>query len=277
MARFLTGRPVRLTHKFLDEETVLNPASVTVTITPRSGGPAQTETATKSGDLWTATFAALPRGEYDVLWNGGAVAQDNGVFEVTGNVLFTLPEARASDKELRDKTEYPADEIAHYREVIEYEFEKITNRSFVPRRKTFTFDAPGADAVWLGVHDPIALVAISGPEGPLALSDYRLDRDGVLSGLDGLVAGDPITVTVDYGMTNPPPDVVRAALIRLRYLLASESSGIPDRATMFQAANGGMFYLATAGRSGFQTGIPEVDYVLGQYTYHALYGVMSIF
>ena len=278
MARYLTGRAITLTHKFLDDETVISPSSVSVTITPLAGGANSTLPASLVNGFYSATFPPQVMGEYRVSWVGTTPAvTDVGTIDIVSNFLFTIPEARDSDRELKSQADYPAAEIAHYREVVEYEFEKITNRSFVPRRRTITIDAPGVDAVWLGIHDPKALVAISGPTGPLVVSDYRLDSDGILSGLESLPEGDSLSITVDYGFTEAPPDVKRAALIRLRYLLASETSGIPDRATMFQAANGGMFYLATAGRSGFQTGIPEVDHVLSQYTYSALYGVMAAF
>lgn len=275
MARFLTGRGITLRHTFLDGEAVLSPTSVSVTATPLSGGTPTTAPAVADGNEWVATLPALTMGEYEVTWDGGAVAVDHSTFDVSRTLLFTVPEARDSDRELRDATEFPASEITHYREVIEHEFEKITHRSFIQRRRTVPLETTGADARWIGLHDPTALVAISGPDGPLAVSDYHLDADGVLSGLSALPVGTPLEVTVDYGFRQTPPDVKRAALIRLRYLLAAENSGVPDRATMFQAANGGMFYLATAGRSGFETGIPEVDHVLSQYTYSALYSVMG--
>lgn len=76
-------------------------------------------------------------------------------------------------------------------------------------------------------------------------------------------------LVIEYvaGFTQVPRDIARAGLIRLRSILAAERSAIPDRAVSFVAAEGGTYTLATPGRSGSQTGIPDVDGVLKRYSY----------
>jgi hypothetical protein len=80
-----------------------------------------------------------------------------------------------------------------------------------------------------------------------------------------LAAGAVISVAYEYGISPPPADVKRAALLRVRDLLVSINSGIPDRAVTFQVNDMGTYQLATAGRAGFETGIPEVDAILSRY------------
>jgi hypothetical protein len=83
--------------------------------------------------------------------------------------------------------------------------------------------------------------------------------EGFLDGCDG-----SLTVTYEYGFTAVPEDVKRAAMLRGRTVLYDRDSGIPDRAMSFNV-DGAQYALATAGRSGFETGIPEVDAILGRY------------
>jgi hypothetical protein len=61
----------------------------------------------------------------------------------------------------------------------------------------------------------------------------------------------------------------------LRSLLTAQRSGIPDRATAFVAAEGGNFTLATPGRNGYETGIPEVDATLKRWKFSVFYDVLG--
>lgn len=272
--RFLSGRGITLKHTFEDDESVLNPSAVSVTVLAEGAEPVTAQG--DGGEGFTAEIDALPPGFYRAQWVGSDPdVTDVDAFEVVDRFLFTVREARAADSDLEDADDYPASEIAGYRLVIETEFETITGRSFIPRRRVLSFEADGTDLVWLGVHDTRALVALSGPSGPLTVSDYHLDANGLLSGLEGFPEGTRLTATVDYGFEFPPADVKRVGFVRLAFLLAAETSGIPDRATSFVAAEGGTFTLATPGRRGSKTGIPDVDAVLSEYTYDVLADVMG--
>ncbi|MGR6999940.1 hypothetical protein ACU686_20660 [Yinghuangia aomiensis] len=70
-----------------------------------------------------------------------------------------------------------------------------------------------------------------------------------------------MTVDYTYGFPELPADARRAALLRIRDVLLSRDNAIPDRATSFQITDGGSYTLATAGRAGYETGLPEVDAV----------------
>lgn len=273
--RYLNGRGVNLSHKFLDDEDVVTPASVSVTVYDATGVSVFTQADLVAVEgLYSAAAGLLPQGAYRVVWSSPTHV-DVEYVEVMGGQLFTIPEARASDSELIDAGDYPGAEIKHYREVVEVEFETITGRSFVPRTVRVPVETDGSDTAWLGLFDCAALTALEGPDGALVAEDYRLESNGLLNGLSALPEGTVLVATVDYGFRATPQDVKRAGLVRLRYLLAAESSGIPDRATSYVAAEGGTFTLATPGRSGYKTGIPDVDAVLALYSYTVLHDVMA--
>jgi hypothetical protein len=274
--RFLSGRGVKLTHTFLDDESPLVVPAVSVTVRDASGATVYTGDATSSGDEWAATFPAVPEGVYTVSWQAGQTATDTTGFEVVGGYLFTLPEARGSDMDLADSARFPTAELKHYREVVTDEFETITARSFVPRTARVEVEGDGTSSLYLGYFDVTALKGVDGPSGAEDMTGWTVDPSGFVKAPFELRGGDRYTVTFRYGFGQVPEDVKRAGLLRLRSVLTAERSGIPDRATAFVAAEGGNFTLATAGRNGWETGIPEVDAVLKRYKYSIFYDVFGV-
>ncbi|MEV7589734.1 hypothetical protein AB0O42_05615 [Streptomyces sp. NPDC089922] len=274
--RFLSGRGVKLTHTFLDDESPMTVPSVAVTARDATGATVYTGAATSSGTEWTATLPALPEGVYTVEYAAGPMATDRATFEVVGTFLFSLPEARGSDVDLEDAVRFPTAELRHYRGVVEEEFQTITGRSFVPRTARVEVEADGTRSLYLGYFDLGALRAVDGPSGPVDAAGWVMDPAGSLRAPYELREGDRYTVTFSYGFAQVPEDVKRAGLLRLRSLLTAERSGIPDRATAFVAAEGGNFTLATPGRNGYETGIPEVDATLGRYKYRIFYDVFGV-
>lgn len=277
--RALKGRPLNLAHTFLadDEETPLTLDAVTVTLIDALGATVVTGAAVDAGQgTWTATFPAQPLGPYVIEWSSGDYTEYDHV-EVVGGFLFSVSEARASDTYLADSAAFPSNEIVAYREVVESEFQDITSRSFTTRVKYVNY-------VYAGVGDYIVLVpdaqAIEGVwidgEPVDDFSDWTVNRLGMVStGKDVTQAGSTLTVAIRYGFTNPPAKIAQAGMVRLRNLMASESSGIPDRATTWQPEEGGTFRLATPGMSGFETGIPEVDATLKRYTLDTVLAVYA--
>ncbi|MEU9059015.1 hypothetical protein AB0D13_09100 [Streptomyces sp. NPDC048430] len=274
--RFLSGRGVKLTHTFLDDEESMVVPAVSVTVRDATGQTVYTGDATSSGDEWKTSLPAQPEGVYTVDWTAAGLAVDRGGFEVVGGFLFTLPEARGSDVDLADKDRFPTAELRHYREVVEDEFETITARSFVPRTTRVEVEADGSSGLYLGYFDVTGLEAVDGPSGAEDVAGWAVDRMGFVRAPYDLPEGARYTVTFVYGFGQVPEDVKRAGLLRLRSVLTAERSGIPDRATAFVAAEGGNFTLATAGRNGYETGIPEVDATLGRYTYRIFYDVLGV-
>lgn len=286
MKRYQIGRAATLTHTFeTDDEAVLPAASVTVTVLNADDAQVASGAATPVSDSWSFTLplASLDAntGVLSVVWSafdagGVLLGRDTVLVEVVGGVLFTVRDARNSDSELAIASEYPGSEIASYRDVIAEEFETITGRSFVRRTRDVVVETDGSDAQWTGLFDVAALNAAVDVYTALPVDGLAVDANGVLSGLSALPEGTVVRVRVTYGFAAVPEDVKRAAMIRLRYLLAAESSGVPDRATSYVAAEGGTFTLATAGRSGYKTGIPDVDAVLALYSRNVLRDVLAV-
>ncbi|MEU4714686.1 hypothetical protein AB0F73_13655 [Micromonospora purpureochromogenes] len=256
MARYLAGRGVNLAHTFLEDETPLTPAEVTVTVTrDGSSTPAITGTATRAGDVYTFSAGMLPEGCYAVRWDGGPLAVDVVTVEVTGGPLFTIPELRASDEDLT-AARFGTAEVRLAREVVEAEFQRITGRSFTPRTAYLAaadFPAPGE---LLPFRDVRSVTALGPSTGPLAVE--RIGPYGYAPELPEGTTG----VEVAYGFTSTPEGIHRAGMLYARWLLNEERSSIPDRATSFQPGDGGTYTLATPGRAGYETGIPTVDAVL---------------
>ena len=274
--RFLSGSGVKLTHTFLDDESPLTVPAVSVTVRDSTGQTVYTGDATNSGDAWSVALPAQPEGVYTVDWVAAGLAVDRDGFEVVGGFLFTLPEARQSDMDLADTGRFPTAELKHYREVVEDEFERITARSFVPRTARVEVEGDGTPILYLGYFDVAELKAVSGPSGAEDVSGWGVDSTGFLRAPYDLPEGARYTVAFRYGFGQVPEDAKRAGLLRLRSFLTAERSGIPDRATAFVAAEGGNFTLATAGRNGWETGLPEVDAVLKRYKYGIFYDVFGV-
>lgn len=274
--RFLSGRAAVLRHTFLDDEEPLSVSAVSVTVRDASGQTVYTGDATGATDVWSVSLPAMPEGVYTVSWVAGTTATDVTRFEVVGGFLFTIPEARGSDFDLADRDRFPAVEVRHYREVVEDEFEAITGRSFVPRVARVLVEADGTRTLFSGYFDAMAVKAVDGPSGALDPEGWTVNAFGVLTAPYDLPEGDRYAVTLAYGFPQVPEDVKRAGLLRLRSLLTAERSGIPDRATAFVAAEGGNFTLATAGRNGWETGIPEVDAALKRYRFGIFYDVLGV-
>lgn len=257
--RFQAGRPVKLTHTFLEDDDPITPTSVTVTVVADGGtAPVASGAATSAQGVFTFSAGLLPEGVYTATFDGGAVAKDTVTFEVTGGVVFTNPELRGTDADWA-ATRYPAAKVRAAREATEVEFERITGRSFTPRTRRFTVQTDPDGSVFLPCMD---VLSVSTQDG----TGQTFNRYGYFAEVEGLQPCTVYTLTVRYGFTDVPQDVKTAAVTRAKYFLTEERSGVPDRATSFQPDQGGTYTLATAGRAGFETGIPDVDKVLKDYT-----------
>lgn len=269
MRRYLSGRSVTLSHTFLDDdEATITPAAVTVTVT-RAGSTTATVQgpATLTGGKFTFTAGLLSEGVYTVRWDG-ATYVDTVLIESVGAYLFSAIEARQVDPDLTVQ-KYTSEKVREAREAVETEFQRITGRSFTPRTVRLTLDHDGSDFLVLPVRDVRAVSSLVDAAGAPVTVTLGVEEFGALTGLSALPEG-YYSLDVAYGFAAVPEDIKRAGITRLRSLLHGERSGIPDRATTFQAMEGGTFTLATPGRGGSETGIPDVDAILARYTYRVL-------
>lgn len=266
--RYLVGRPVALRHVFVDGDDVLSPPAVTVTVT-RAGStdPTIDGPAAPDGDGWTLAAGLLPMGLYAVRWDGGSTAVDMTSVEVVGGRLFGVPELRAADPELTVER-HPADVVEAVRTTVEAEFERITGRSFVRRLLYIPVVELPECGHLLPVRD-VAEVTALGVE-PEAVTVERFGAYAYVPELPPETTG----VEILYGLPAVPAGIKRAGLLFARWLLLEDRSGIPDRATSYQPAEGGTYSLATPGRAGAETGLPVVDAVLAGYQHRIVESVM---
>ncbi|BEP14811.1 hypothetical protein acdb102_31220 [Acidothermaceae bacterium B102] len=277
--RAIRNQPATLTTMFYnDEAPVSADAAVTVTITKADGTTLASAAAATLGAVGVYTYALAPQALLNyltVVWTGsfsGVTRSQTTFCEIRGGQLFSLAEARASDTALSDTTKYPTQLLKDCRGEIEDEFERITYQSFVPRFRRVTRDGTGTERMVMSERRIRTLLAGSLYGVALTTNDLaavsptiwgelvRTDGGFWTSGYRNVV------VEFEYGWDGPPADVRKAALTRFRTRVVESRSGIPDRATSFAAPEGGTYAMATAGRNGWQTGIPDVDAVLQRYT-----------
>ncbi|WP_034088742.1 hypothetical protein [Streptacidiphilus albus] len=283
--RLRLGRPTVLSFDPNDDETDFIVTNVAVTIfTGRLASATDTVnqvitiSATGTGP-YTATWTPTALGQYTAYWTF-----DGGwrrlYFEVTEAPIVSVTDVRGFDP-LLNATAFPTGLVTAARDSVEEEFENITGRSFVIRSRTVEFktwdweysevfpdtDIQRVTTFTVNGGDATSMIVDVGPEW----IDVSLDAGVGWTDADLLTLGFPISAvndcicTYEYGVYPPPGDVRRAALLRIRDVLLNVNSAIPDRATSFQVTEFGTYSLATAGRGGFDTGMPEVDAILGRH------------
>lgn len=281
--RVLLAFPATLTASYVIDETPVDAGAVTVTVTNAAGSVVSTGPATQTaiGEYSYTLPAQSALGPLTAVWAGAATVTTYP--EVVGSQLVSLADIRASDKQFADTTRWPTGLLATARDTVMAEFERITGRSFVLRGGTFTDFIDQTGSVLLPDTDIQSVDSATLDGAPLDVSTLKPERTGLVTGVptpagaqlgqfwDGAIsslipAPGVLVLSYTYGFRVVPEEVYRAAIIRARWVLASDTSGIPDRATSYTADTGGTFQLATAGIGPWQTGIPDVDSVLARYT-----------
>lgn len=243
-----------------------------------AAGAATTKPADSTG-VYRFTLTPAHTAQLDVLvlrWSGtfeGTAQTRTTRVEVAGDFYFTVPEAREADPSLQDQAKVSATALEVARRQVEAECEEICGVAFVRRYRRETLDGDWSSWLQLGSLHPRQVlgivvdgVALTGPE----LADVAVYPDGRLERKElGTFAGGSqnVVVTYEHGYDYPPFDLQRATLTRLRSVLAASRGTIPDRALSFTSVEGGTFSLATPGRGGSETGIPDVDVVYKRHSH----------
>lgn len=281
--RVLLAFPATLAASFVIDETPVDAGDVTVTVTNAAGVTVSTGPAVQTavGEYSYALPAQSTLGQLTAVWTGAATVTTYP--EVVGGQLISLADLRASDKQFADTSRWPTAALAAARDEVTAEFARITGRSFILRGGSFTDVIDQTGSILLPDVDIQSIDSATLDGTAVDVTTLKADRTGLLTGVptpsgsqlgqfwDGAIsslipAPGIFTVAYTYGFRVVPEDVYRAAIIRARWVLASDTSGIPDRATSYQAEQGGTYTLATAGSGPWQTGIPDVDAVLTRYT-----------
>lgn len=281
------GDAATLSATFADLAGVtVDPGVTTLTITRESDGSAVVTGAATSGTLATPRTYALTGDKTALLdrltavWTSAAQANNSPatitqVYEVIGDWLFTVAEARAAHPDLVQAT-YPDAQIAAARERITEWFEQICGVSFVRRYRRVTLSGDGSEALMLpnGRIETVrgADLRTSGGATWTALTsgelaDLYADDGGVLlrESLGLWTTGRRnVRIAYEHGWEHPPEPIKRAAI---RLLLAQVfPSNLSDRA-LSETNSLGTFRLAApdARTWGRWTGLPEVDVILALY------------
>ncbi|MFI9558870.1 hypothetical protein [Nonomuraea endophytica] len=279
---------------YLDEQPIDSSTSVEVTLTDPDGAVVHSGTAASAG-AGTGRYTFTVPGQPALTWLtatwsatvGGSAVVAADVVEVVGGFYFTLAEGRAFDASLADATKHTLAELVTTRQEVETECESICGRAFVPRFRRVSLAGTGTPELVLpdGGDELRAGVALRGVRSVRAvkvapragqpyvalsageLAALAVMPDGTLRRTDGRIWAEGVqNVVLDYefGADAPPVDLKRAAMRRFRWLLNQPYSGVGDRATSFQAVEGGVYQLDTADATS--TGIPDVDAVYDRYS-----------
>lgn len=202
-------------------------------------------------------------------WTSSAGPVTTTTVEVVGGYYSTIATMRASDPSMVDTQKFSSARLLGARRFVEDEFEQYCNRAFIPRFATAIIRSPGSqDLVF--PHPDIRSVRTATCDGvAVDLAQIILPSPSGVVRLDGICwpLGD-ISVGYEHGLNRPPAPIVRAFHTRVRNVVASLNSAVPDRATTFSSDVGGTYALLTAGRGGSITALPEVDVALREYEFH---------
>lgn len=278
--RVLVGVAAQVVTSFMDQDGEPTAAlgAVTVDVTAGDGSVVATGAAVTSTGT-TQTYALPAQSALNFLtlvWKDAGVTRMTTHVDVVGGYYFSVAQARAFDDAITTDLATNARIIATRHEV-EVEAERLIRRSFVPRYRRILCIGGGDELLRTGVRDVRSIRSVRTfnfngttyiDHTPAQLAAIRTAQWGGLTRLDGFYwpVGQTVAVELEHGWDRPPPDLLHAVLTRLLSRLYMETTGIPDRAISYTPVEGGSFAIATPGRNGFDTGIPDVDAVYQGYS-----------
>ena len=286
--RFIRGLPGTLACTAVVEETSIElgmPVSVSVINAAGTVVASGIADSTSTGVYTFLLPAQTVLSPLTTTWTGSAGTMTT-YDAVVGAPLFSLPDLRAADEAFTNTSLFPTSALVAAREAVTDEFAAICGRSFVRCGGSYAAPLGEFGTALLPVTDVDVLLSADVDGNPIDVSTLAVETDGLVSGLpvytaytlgllwgvwDGLYSQFTpgpglLTISYEYGFNTVPSDIYRAALIRARYILGAQRSGIPDRATSYSAVEGGTYSLATPGSGVWQTGVPEVDAILARWT-----------
>jgi hypothetical protein len=275
LIRVLQTAQVTLTHTFYVDETPTDAVgSVTVTTRRLDGtlvGSPATATSLGSGVYTFVKPGYVDLDTHLVEWSGtvaGAALKVHDVVEIVGGFYFGLAEVRAMKPPL-DPAIYSTAELAAKRTEVEQEVDRITHTSFVPRFARVVLSGNGTDRLRTPDMDLRTIRAIKTAWliggtfhvwDSTEISYVGAHIGGVLIRDIGLIwprGTNNVIIEYEYGQEYPPEDLRSATKKRLRSLLSSSTSSIPDRTLSYSTPDGASYRLTTPSKE--MTGIPDVD------------------
>jgi hypothetical protein len=270
--RVLRTARATLTRAFyLDEVATPASGAVDVTITRQDGTAFQTASIPTPdvNNGYSFTFNGSDSiDELDLTWTatvgGDAIILDQDLIQVVGGFIMGLADIRGIDSKFRGTSgtaQYPTSTLIEKRIEVEDEFERICGQAFVPRYARETLSGTGRRELVL--KWPLLRKVISVKVGGTAYSAgvvnaFGADELGILRYEPGWPVGvGNVVVEYEHGQDRYPTGLVRVGKLRLKSLLLTQQSPLPDRAERIATTETGIVMLAVAGQD--TTGIPEVD------------------
>jgi hypothetical protein len=144
---------------------------------------------------------------------------------------------------------------------VEDEFERICGQAFVPRYSRDVLSGPRRGPLrlrWPRLRRVLSVTVGGVAWSPSAVAEFGPDPLGLLRHGGGWPYGvGNIVVEYEHGMDRPPTGIARVAKLRMKSLLLTGQSPLPDRAERISTTDAGTFTLAIASQES--TGIPDVD------------------
>ncbi len=275
--RVLRTSKATLTRTFyLDEGAVDASGSVSVSVTRWDGTVVQGP-VTASGPVdhaYSFTYDGSDvLDEVTVTWTatvgGDAIVLDQDVIQVVGGHFLGLGDLRNKiDPVFRNAERYPTQDLIDRRIEVEDEFERICGQAFVPRFAVDHLSGTGR-AGPLPLKWPnlrlVRAVTVGGTALAVdAVAEFGRDPLGLLRRDAGWPYGTGnVVVEYEHGMDRPPPDIARVFKLRMKSLLLTTKSPLPDRAERLVTTEVGPVILARP--TAYSTGISEVDAALDRW------------
>jgi hypothetical protein len=285
--RILRSSPATVTMTFYNGSTPVNAdGAVTVTVKKADGTTLATGSASgPTSNVYSYVIPAQANLNFlTITWSCTISSQAVTVTsyaEIVGGFLFSLSELRTTDTRLSDMTKFPDAKLIEERLSVEAEFEDITGRSFTPKFYREEYADIGDGYISLQRPEPSAVTKLT-VDGVDRLSwvtsNYiRFDPSepfvlNLTVEASSLLFASQVTIEYEYGMRQVPRKVRDAAIKRAKGNLLGQNSAIDERAVTVSTPEFGTMTLATPGRFGWETGIPDVDVVLERYQLHSSAG-----
>lgn len=284
--RILIGTAATVTSLRLDADGVAADAAVGVHVTITRGDGTvivnnQVATHGTTGQYTYAPAATLNTqlDLWKAVWTDDTTGQTWTTYhDIVGAYVATMTDIRAFEI-LSDAATYPNATVIGRRAEAEDELERLRRVSFVPRYARLTLNGNNdcAIATGLGWLRAVRSVTIYTQQGSTstafssaelaACQPTGLDAEaGRIVRADGYLfpAGtNNVVIEVEHGYTGWGSDLRNAFLARLRYLLTSSNSALPQRAKAYTNSDGQLITLTMPDSDS--TGMPEVDAVYGRY------------
>lgn len=262
MDRILRNGEATLRNTWYADGVAVDPGAVTVDVVAADGTVVEADGPVTGGGAAARAYTLSPElnvhlGILTLTWKSATRGERETQADVAGGFYFAIAELRAEYPDLADVDDYPAAKIAKKRQSAEDRIEKMTHFAGVPRAKRFPLSGDGSSSLMLPVHYPRRVLAGTIGADVLDLDEVALDPISVNRDLTWPAGHRNVSLLVEHGLDSPPEALREAAMMLTFHLLTP--GPLDERTTAIQGEDGRIELLATPGRHGSLTGIPEVD------------------